>query len=322
VKKGKYVEDVRAEDIELHEEGVPQKVAVFEGPQSGEGGRRRIPVEVILLLDVSLSVMNRNLLDSFSVKETLLDGLGEDVGVAVYGFAGKLRRLTRPTREVERIKAALEAAYAYAHGGTRLYEAIMQTARDAASTGTSARRLMLVLSDGFSTTAADPEDSATVASAFGIQVYPVVLGHERVVRQATEGGGLGQGAAGVPGRQSPWGNRPPPGAGAMSRQAGGGRLGESQRMEREARAKEQERQQAEFAGVGEKTGGRSFDVKVVNNAMIRRMLESVVREAQAEYVAGYYPAPSGGTREARRVRVLLKEKELGKLIGGSRVVLR
>jgi hypothetical protein len=72
VQKNAYAENVLAEDIHLLEDGQPQKIALFEGP--GQNGRRTIPVEIILLFDVSLSVMNDNLLDSYSIRDTLLPG--------------------------------------------------------------------------------------------------------------------------------------------------------------------------------------------------------------------------------------------------------
>ena len=134
VHKKKYVEGLTREDLRIFEDGRAQEIALFEGP--GAGGAqagRSVPVEIILLLDVSLSVMNRGLLDVYTLQEELLEGLGDNVSVGIYAFANKLTRLTRPTRELDKLQAALEKAYELAGGGTRLYEAVMQTTRDAAS---------------------------------------------------------------------------------------------------------------------------------------------------------------------------------------------
>ncbi len=79
VNKGKYVRDLKAEDIQLLEDGAAQKLVLFEAPATL---RRAVPVEVIMLFDVSLSVMNEDLLDSFALKETLLDGLGPSDGIS------------------------------------------------------------------------------------------------------------------------------------------------------------------------------------------------------------------------------------------------
>ena len=86
VHKNQYVDNLQPEDIQLLEDGKPQKLALFEGPRPA-GGQRQTPLEVILLFDVSLSVIDENLLNPSVFKETLLDGLGDRVGISVYGFA-------------------------------------------------------------------------------------------------------------------------------------------------------------------------------------------------------------------------------------------
>ena len=60
----------------------------------------------------------------------------------------------------------------------------MQTARDAANRGGNVSRMMVVFSDGLSTTNLSPDLVARSANAFGIPIYPVVLGHDRVVARA------------------------------------------------------------------------------------------------------------------------------------------
>ena len=101
VHKKKYVEGLTREDLRIFEDGREQEIALFEGPGVGgaEAGRS-VPVEIILLLDVSLSVMNRSLLDVYTLQEELLEGLGDNVSVGIYAFANKLTRLTRPTRDL------------------------------------------------------------------------------------------------------------------------------------------------------------------------------------------------------------------------------
>lgn len=286
VRKNKYVEQLRPEDIELREDGVPQKVALFEGPSTG----RTVPLEVILLFDVSLSVANINLLNG--IHDTIIKGIGEHVSVSVYAFANRLRRFTAPTRDLAQLKTALDAALDYAHGGTRLYEAIMNTAADASRAGSGpSSRLMIVFSDGFSTSKTKPEAAVKAARAFGIPLYPVVLGHQRIAEQA--------------------------------RSVGGGRrdIGVNPRaLERQGRALEKEWQMREFADIAAATGGRSFDPPFLNELMVREILKSVVRDVQAEYLAGYYPA-SGETRRLHKVEITLRDKKAGKIYGGTRTVV-
>lgn len=47
------ISDLRPDDIEIREDGVPQKIAVFEG---GRLNPRTVPVEMTLLFDCSSSV--------------------------------------------------------------------------------------------------------------------------------------------------------------------------------------------------------------------------------------------------------------------------
>ena len=77
---------------------------------------------------------------------------------------------------------------------------------------------------------------------------------------------------------------------------------------------------AKFASLGAATGGRSFDPKTVNNMMIREIMRSIVKQVKAEYVAGYYPASTGGEQTVRQVQVTLLSKKRGKLYGGKRLV--
>lgn len=286
LRKNKYVEQVRPEEIELREDGVSQKIALFEGPSTG----RTVPLEVILLFDVSLSVDNLNLLNG--IHDTILKGIGDHVSVSVYAFANRLRRFTAPTRDLAQLRIALDAALGFAHGGTRLYDAIMNTAADASRAGSGpASRLMIVFSDGFATSKTKPEAAVKAARGHGIPLYPVVLGHQRIVDQ--------------------------------SRMVTGGRrdIGVNPRaLERQGRAMEKEWQMREFADIAAATGGRSFDPPVLNELIVREILKSVVRDVQAEYLAGYYPA-AGETRRSHKVEVVLRDKRAGKIYGGVRTVV-
>src|SRR5581483_9069155 len=106
VQKNRYVDNITQDDIQLLEDGKPQKIAVFEGP--GTAGRRTVPVEVILLFDVSMSVMNENLLDPLVLKQGLLDGIGPEARISMYAFAQWMQRFCPPTRDVEQMKMAFD----------------------------------------------------------------------------------------------------------------------------------------------------------------------------------------------------------------------
>ncbi len=308
VRKSQFVPDLRKEDIQILEDGKPQRIAVFEAPSGPEKQARAIPVEVILLLDVSLSVMNKDLLDPVLIKETFFDELGGNVTVAVYGFAQKWRRFCGPTNDPARLEKALMEVYGYQALGTRLYEAIIATCRDAAKSGGNVNRLMVVFSDGFSTTKALPKKAVEAARRYGITLYPVILGHDRLAQRAGGGGG-GMGGGRM---RNVWGGRKLPGIGGP----GGFETRQSQ-------VHAQEFQMAQFAALGEQTGGRSFDPPEVNSLMIRAILNAVVTQVRNQYVAGYYPSGEAGKKKPRKVEVKLAKnaRRKAKIQGGRRLVV-
>ena len=295
------------EDFELLENGASREIAFVEGPPGvGESpaGRRTVPVEIVFLLDVSHSTVRPGLIDVDAIQDSLLGGLGENVSVSVYGFARRLTRFTEPTKNIARIQHALDLAYAAEDGQTKVFESILETARDAASRGGNVSRMMVVFSDGLSTTDFSPEWTARAAIAFGIPIYPVVLGHQRIIERASRSGAS---AGSRRNRRSGGWHAPSPRPSARPRGA--------------SRAREQELRQKNFADLGQKTGGRSYDLIFNSSKAIRTILESLATLAKTEYVVGYYPLRSVGEPVAREVEVRLRDKRTGTLYGGRRVIV-
>ena len=326
--KKSSVNGLGREAFELFEDGVPQDIAFVEGPPAeGESGEARsVPTEIIFLIDFSYSVMTPGLLDFNTIRSTMLEGLRNDVQLSVYGFANNLKIFTGPTRDLGKLQKALDQSFASEAGGSRVYEAIMQTARHAANRGGSVSRMMVVFSDGLSTTNLDPELVARSANAFGIPIYPVVLGHERIRRRS-------QGQVGGPGlgiRAGTTEHRQPNPAGLGGGNQQGARRGEPQfgpranpvpNMNRRSNARNQETLQQVFAELGPKTGGRSYDLPVLNNKVIRQILGSLSTLAETEYVVGYYPRSVDEELSAHHVEVRLASDEIGELYGGQRFVI-
>lgn len=76
-----------------------------------------------------------------------------------------------------------------------------------------------------------------------------------------------------------------------------------------------------FSEIGRKTGGRSYDLEVLNSKVIRKILGSLSQLAETEYVVGYYPRVVDEELTAHEVRVNLASAEVGKLYGGHRLVV-
>lgn len=123
----------------------------------------------------------------------------------MYAFAARFKRLTTPTRDPEKLKFAFDSVFRFSHAGSPIFQAIMKAGQDASEAGGNFTRLMIVFSDGEDTTKTKPEEATKTANSLGIQVYPVVLGHRRIVEQAArmqQLPGTGGGNPAVADRQS------------------------------------------------------------------------------------------------------------------------
>ena len=296
-RKKKSIDGLGAEAFELLENGTAQKIAFVEGPGMDPESSRQVPIELVFLIDVSHSVMRRKLLDISTIRNGILKEVRDNVKVSIYGFAGTLKRFTSPTNNPEKLEYALEKLYASEAGQSKVFEAIAGTARAVSLREGSASRMMIVFSDGLSTTGFDPNLAARVANHYGIPLYPVVLGHQQTVRRNS---------------------RNIPGGGSLSRRRP---IHRPPRQQRTARTSERERKQELFADLGAKTGGQSFDLKMPSSAAIGSILKALAQLANTEYIVGYYPQSMGEEPTPRQVEVRLRDKKIGKLYGGKRVIV-
>ena len=79
---------------------------------------------------------------------------------------------------------------------------------------------------------------------------------------------------------------------------------------------------AAFCGLGEKTGGLCFQQSSRSPEAAREIVTKVLEHVDAAYVAGYYAQPVAGEAKSRRVEVRLRSKNLGRLEGGTRLLVR
>jgi VWFA-related protein len=332
--KKQYVVDLKPEQIELLEDGRPQKIALFEGPGNGaqspggasgagpgpggagpgSGGNRSVPVEIILVFDTSGSVLQEGLLDPVVFKRDLLDSI-PNAYLSVYRFETRMRRLAQRTRDLETIRKAFSALdkrvnfgtvlkleqhasekdRKHGIGGSPIFEAVMEAARDASAGPSDMTRQLVIFSDGFATSGTKPAAAARLAQELGIPVSPVVLGHGRIIERLQRG---------------------------VQQQMGDVRGGQREPSADMRRAQSQQQEIEEFASLGELTGGRAFDPRYFTADSLRQMLRFMVGQVRNEYVAGYYPASGEGGKKSYKLSVRLRSKDYGKLLGGTRVMTR
>lgn len=192
IRSDRYVGGLTAADIRVFDNGVERPVDWFEG---GCGAVRTRPIDIALLFDLSGSVTNRGLLDWVVYRDTFIRALAPS-RIAVYGFSDALSRFCEPTSDPERLRDALQRVVRStedaAVGATTtplrppkqsenpdnkswIYEAIVATAREPSAP--AATRVILLVSDGNSTTGARADDVLEEVQRLGVSVFPLFVGH-------------------------------------------------------------------------------------------------------------------------------------------------
>ena len=162
--KGNRVQHLQKDDFELVEEGVRQKVDVFESQAAG--------MDLALLIDTSGSMM----LQLPHVKNAvadLLTLLGPDDKVGLFSFMNRLTALQPLTRDRSSVLSVL--LNTRPTGQTALYDSLAQLARDLSKSG--GKKVILMFTDG-----SDNASVLTIESAvanvrrIGVPVYTVAQG--------------------------------------------------------------------------------------------------------------------------------------------------
>ena len=158
--------------ILLLEDGVPQKIAHFEG---GRLYPRTVPVEVALLFDCSRSVRSAGSLNPCVPTDGFLDEFPRAT-LSIYAFSQSLVRIATVSRDAAALRTALNRVAAQEGGETALFQSILDTVRDTPRGG-GALRMLCVVSDGEATI---PGDELTVplaaheAHELGVAIFPVL----------------------------------------------------------------------------------------------------------------------------------------------------
>jgi VWFA-related protein len=307
----RYVTSLKKEDVLLFEDGASRPFTVFENAATTVSST---PVEMTLLFDTSGSVMDKGLLDPLAFKESLLDSL-PNVKLAVYGFGSTMTKYCGPTRDFNQLQAALQSLgnrgegeqielqlppkrKAEGRGATWLYEAVIAGSKAAAATPGEAVRMVMVISDGLGTTTSKPEDAADLNQQLGIPVYPLLLGHGDLLRKLEEE------------RRR---EKPP-------KYSKKGEMVSAPMSSKVLNTESRLAQVAQFAKLGEMTGGRAFDPPTVDLGIMKQILKGMVDEVQTQYTVGF-PVDASGNPKKHKLEVRLVSKDMGKISGGTRSVV-
>ncbi len=140
-KDGHLVTDLPREAFEVFEDGEPQAITQFTN--------ERVPVSLVVLLDVSDSMFGQRLIDARSaVERFLFDLLDKNDEFSVVAFNHEPRPLTRWTQSPDVVRTAMSTLKPF--GSTALYDAVL-TVLPMMNTRTKQRASVLIISDGADT---------------------------------------------------------------------------------------------------------------------------------------------------------------------------
>ncbi len=163
---------------------------------------KNAPLSVVLVLDVSQSMINKPIADARAAAARFLDRLSPGDKAALIAFSDGVDpdpQVLNPTRELA-FSAQLDPMYDLvekleASGGTHLYNAVLKAVR-MTNNLPSGHRAVLVLSDGVNEPAniGDPDGPITLAKESNVPIYVIGLGSrtdETYLRRLTsETGGV------------------------------------------------------------------------------------------------------------------------------------
>lgn len=293
-RNGKFIPNLKKEDFRIWEDGVEQQVAYFASTDK--------PFTVALLIDTSGSTKFR-LREIQDAAITFVQQLRPDDKVMVISFNDRIRVLTEPTNDRNRLRGAIEQTEA--GNGTRLYDVVDMVMNEYFNR-IEGRKAMVLFTDGVDTTSrrASYESTTRDAEELDALIYPVEFdtfsdmggwpggGH----RRGGGGGGTSSGNSGdifddILGAIF--------GGGGGGRRGGGGGSGNS-RSEYELG----DQYLHELARV---TGARLYDAEQQN---LDAAFRSVAEELRRQYSLGYYPKNKPNAGDRRNIKVRVNRPEL------------
>ena len=167
--KGAPVGGLGRDDVEVSENGKPQKIAVFERESA-------TPLSVVLAIDASESVLRNEGLERSAAKHFVKSLLREQDELDLMDFADTVREIVPFTNQPKRIEAGLGSLQ---HGdATALYDAIYLAGQRLQSTSAAngRRRVIVLITDGGDTVKGSRyEQALEQAQRAGAMVYSIII---------------------------------------------------------------------------------------------------------------------------------------------------
>jgi Ca-activated chloride channel homolog len=265
-RNGRFIPGLTKRDFKIFENGVPQAITYFQSSEQ--------PFTVILMIDTSPST--RYHIDEIHYAAlTFVNQLRPADKVMVMAFDGRLRILTEPTTEKQKIYAAI---YKSQFGtGTSLYDAV-EYVTNLDLVNALGRKAVVLFTDGVDTTSRQADFESTVAAVEEVDAlfYPIRYNTQRD----------GQSASG-PAAPRPYGVQLP--TGIMMQ------LGRGQSDTEYARGK------TYLETLAANSGGRIFEADTIPNLEVA--FAGVAEELRRQYSIGYYASEDGKVGDRKRIKI-------------------
>jgi VWFA-related protein len=271
-REGRRVLDMKKEDFQVFEDGVPQEIAGF--------GATDEPISVVLALDTSGSTEQKLALIQNEAIE-FVNRLHPDDSVAIMSFAQDVTLLQ--DFSINRDKNAYGIKETRPGGWTVIYEAVWLALEDVLRP-VKERKALVLFTDGIDTASrkASQKDTLELAKETYATIYSVYFNTEMdMYTRRPSIGGYPMPGGGYP---LPGGSRPPYGSGGP-----GGTSGESMQG------------RAYLQKLSEFSGGLVIDAQQVQD--VGAAFEQIAKELASQYSIGYYTTNTAHDGKFRKVEV-------------------
>jgi Ca-activated chloride channel homolog len=165
--KNRPAADLPIEAFQVYEEGVLQKIEVFES-------ETKQPLDLALMIDASLSAHKEMSFEQEAAAHFIRQVLRPGDGLSVFSFDESVRQLAGFS---DNIGALQQAVHKIPDGsGTSIYDAVVRGSRDLERRGNDRRRVIILVTDAGETTSRSDFDAARKAAVrSGTLLYTIVI---------------------------------------------------------------------------------------------------------------------------------------------------
>ena len=289
-RQGRFISGLSKNDFKIYEDGVLQKVEVFDSVEK--------PFTVVLLIDTSPSTKYK-IDEIHNAAITFVRQLRPQDRVMVVAFNQNYRVLTYPTSDQYRLESAIRRTSF--GGGTSLYDAVSRTI-DNELRQIDGRKAVVLFTDGVDTTSKRENYETTLRTAEEADAlfYPIRYDTSGQYRSGIPRGrsrrGGGSSGGGILGKIL---ERVITGSIRVNT---GGTTGAGQSRQEYARGNEY------LTDLARLTGGRKFDADTTYN--LDSAFRSIAEELRRQYSLGYYPTEIGNKGARKRIKVRVRGRNL------------